>query len=153
MSAMNYLSAQSFVDLQHMGLFGWSYGGFLTTDFMLNHPNVFKVAVAGGPVMNWQYYEIMYGERYMDTPQENPDGYAATDLTNQVSKLKGKLLLIHGIQRLLPAAAGALRPANPADPATARTQRRTGRSHQIRSDLRHRISRLAGVEHGRADGA
>jgi dipeptidyl-peptidase-4 len=98
MSAVNYLSSQSFVDKDHMGLFGWSYGGFMTTDFMLNHPGVFKAAVAGGPVMNWQYYEIMYGERYMDTPQENPEGYVATDLTKQVSNLKGKLLLIHGIQ-------------------------------------------------------
>ncbi len=98
MSAMDYLSSQSFVDKDRMGLFGWSFGGFMTTDFMLNHPNVFKAAVAGGPVMNWQYYEIMYGERYMDTPQENPEGYSATDLTKQVSKLKGKLLLIHGIQ-------------------------------------------------------
>jgi dipeptidyl-peptidase-4 len=98
MSAVNYLSSQSFVDKDHMGLFGWSFGGFMTTDFMLNHPGVFKAAVAGGPVMNWQYYEIMYGERYMDTPQENPDGYAATNLINQASKLKGKLLLIHGLQ-------------------------------------------------------
>jgi dipeptidyl-peptidase 4 len=98
MSAMNYLSAQKFIDLNRMGLFGWSYGGFMTTDFMLNHPHIFKAAVAGGPVMNWHYYEIMYGERYMDTPQENPEGYAATDLTKQAGKLKGKLLLIHGIQ-------------------------------------------------------
>ena len=98
MTAVNYLNSLSFVDKDHMGLFGWSFGGFMTTDFMLNHPGIFKAAVAGGPVMNWQYYEIMYGERYMDTPQENPEGYAATDLTKQVSKLKGKLLLIHGQQ-------------------------------------------------------
>jgi dipeptidyl-peptidase-4 len=98
MSAVNYLNAQSYVDKDHMGLFGWSFGGFMTTDFMLNHPGVFKAAVAGGPVMNWQYYEVMYGERYMDTPQENPDGYAATNLINQAGKLKGKLLLIHGLQ-------------------------------------------------------
>ena len=98
MSAVGYLSSQSFVDKERMGLFGWSYGGFMTTDFMLNHPGVFKAAVAGGPVMNWQYYEIMYGERYMDTPQENPEGYEATNLIKQAGKLKGKLLLIHGIQ-------------------------------------------------------
>lgn len=98
MSAMNYLSAQPFVDLEHMGLFGWSFGGFMTTDFLLNHSQVFKAGVAGGPVMNWQYYEIMYGERYMDTPQENPEGYEATNLLKQASKLKGKLLLIHGLQ-------------------------------------------------------
>ncbi len=98
MSAVSYLSAQSFIDKDRMGLFGWSFGGFMTTDFMLNHPGVFKAAVAGGPVMNWQYYEIMYGERYMDTPQENPEGYEATNLIKQAGKLKGKLLLIHGLQ-------------------------------------------------------
>src|SRR5678815_3070324 len=98
MSAVNYLQAFWYVDQNRMGLFGWSYGGFMTIDFMLNHPGIFKVAVAGGPVTDWRYYEIMYGERYMDTPQENPQGYAATDLTKQVEKLKGKLLLIHGLQ-------------------------------------------------------
>jgi dipeptidyl-peptidase-4 len=98
MASVNYLSGQSFADNGRMGLFGWSYGGFMTTDFMLNHPGVFKAAVAGGPVMDWKYYEIMYGERYMDTPLENPEGYAATNLINQAGKLKGKLLLIHGLQ-------------------------------------------------------
>jgi dipeptidyl-peptidase-4 len=97
-AAWSFLTRQTFVDKERMGLFGWSYGGFMTTDFMLNHPGIFKAAVAGGPVMNWQYYEIMYGERYMDTPQENPEGYAATNLINQAGKLKGKLLLIHGLQ-------------------------------------------------------
>jgi dipeptidyl-peptidase 4 len=86
------------VDKTKMGLFGWSFGGFMTTNFVLNHPGVFKAAVAGGPVMDWSLYEIMYTERYMDTPQENPDGYAATNLINQVGKLKDKLLLIHGLQ-------------------------------------------------------
>jgi dipeptidyl-peptidase-4 len=98
MAAVNYLSTQAPVDTSKMGLFGWSYGGFMTTDFMLNHPGVFKAAVAGGPVMNWQFYEIMYGERYMDTPQENPEGYAATNLIKQAGKLKDHLLLIHGLQ-------------------------------------------------------
>jgi len=98
MSAVNYLTSLSYVDKNRMGLFGWSYGGFMTTDFVLNHPGVFKSAVAGGPVMNWQYYEIMYGERYMDTPQENPEGYEATNLIKQAGKLKDKLLLIHGLQ-------------------------------------------------------
>ncbi len=97
-SGLNYLNTLSFTDKNKMGLFGWSYGGFLTTDFVLNHPGVFKAAVAGGPVMDWKMYEIMYGERYMDTPQENPEGYAATNLISQAGKLKGKLLLIHGLQ-------------------------------------------------------
>ena len=98
MSGVNYLQSLPYVDAKNMGLFGWSFGGFNTIDFMLNHPDIFKAAVAGGPVTDWKYYEIMYTERYMDTPQENPEGYAATDLTRQVEKLKGKLLLIHGLQ-------------------------------------------------------
>jgi len=98
MSGVKYLKSLPYIDNENMGLFGWSFGGFMTTDFMLNHPGIFKAAVAGGPVMNWAYYEVMYTERYMNTPQENPEGYAATDLTRQVEKLKGKLLLIHGMQ-------------------------------------------------------
>jgi dipeptidyl-peptidase-4 len=98
MSGVNYLNDLSFTDKNNMGLFGWSYGGFMTIDFMLNHPGVFKTAVAGGPVTDWKFYEIMYTERYMDSPQENPDGFEATDLTKQIEKLKGKLLLIHGMQ-------------------------------------------------------
>ena len=95
---VNYLEGLPYVDKGHMGLFGWSYGGFMTTDFVLNHPGVFKASVAGGPVMNWQYYEVMYGERYMDTPQENPLGYDATNLIKKAGNLKDKLLLIHGLQ-------------------------------------------------------
>jgi dipeptidyl-peptidase-4 len=98
MSGIDYLYNRSYVDKNRMGLFGWSYGGFMTVDFMLSHPGIFKAAVAGGPVTDWRYYEIMYGERYMDTPQENPEGYASTDLTKKVQNLKGKLLLIHGLQ-------------------------------------------------------
>lgn len=98
MAGINYLNGLSYTDKNNMGLFGWSYGGFMTTDFMLNHPGIFKAAVAGGPLMDWRYYEIMYTERYMDTPEENPDGYESTNLIKQVGKLKGKLLLIHGLQ-------------------------------------------------------
>ena len=98
MSGVNFLNGLPYADKDNMGLFGWSFGGFMTTDFMLNHPGIFKAAVAGGPVMNWQNYEVMYTERYMKTPQINPAGYAATDLTKQVEKLRGNLLLIHGLQ-------------------------------------------------------
>ncbi|MEO8769538.1 MAG: DPP IV N-terminal domain-containing protein [Ferruginibacter sp.] len=98
MAGINYLNNLAYTDKSNMGLFGWSYGGFMTTDFMLNHPGVFKAAVAGGPVMDWHYYEIMYTERYMDTPEENPDGFESTNLIKQAGKLKGKLLLIHGLQ-------------------------------------------------------
>jgi len=98
MTGVNYLGSLSYVDKNRMGLFGWSYGGFMTTDFLLNHPGVFKAGVAGGPVMNWQYYEVMYGERYMDTPNENPAGYDKTNLIRKAGNLKDKLLLIHGLQ-------------------------------------------------------
>jgi dipeptidyl-peptidase-4 len=98
LTAVNHLKTLPYADTENMGLFGWSFGGFNTVDFMLNHPGVFKAAVAGGPVINWNLYEVMYTERYMDTPQENPEGYAATDLTQKIDQLKGKLLLIHGIQ-------------------------------------------------------
>ncbi|RZM26965.1 MAG: S9 family peptidase [Pedobacter sp.] len=98
MNAVAYLKALPYADTNNMGLFGWSFGGFNTVDFMLSHPGVFKAAVAGGPVINWQFYEVMYTERYMDTPQENPEGYAATYLSSKVDQLKGKLMLIHGQQ-------------------------------------------------------
>ncbi len=97
-TALQFLNTKNYIDKDRMGLFGWSYGGFMTTNFVLYHPGTFKAAVAGGPVMDWRMYEIMYGERYMDTPQENPDGYKATNLIKQAAKLKDKLLLIHGIQ-------------------------------------------------------
>jgi dipeptidyl-peptidase-4 len=91
-----YLKNLSYVDTNRMGIHGWSFGGFMTTSFMLRNPGVFKVGVAGGPVLDWSMYEVMYGERYMDTPQENPEGYASSKLIDKVKQLKGKLLLIHG---------------------------------------------------------
>ena len=97
-SAVQFLKSKSYVDDKNMGLSGWSYGGFMTTSFLLENPGVFKAAVAGGPVMDWEYYEIMYTERYMDMPQENPEGYAAANLISQAGKLKDKLLIIHGLQ-------------------------------------------------------
>lgn len=95
---INYLKSQKYVDANRMGLFGWSFGGFMTTSIMLHYPDIFKAAVAGGPVIDWSYYEIMYTERYMDTPQENPEGYKEARTINYVDNLKGKLLLIHGTQ-------------------------------------------------------
>lgn len=91
-----YLKSLRYVDASRMGVHGWSFGGFMTTSLMLRHPDVFKVGVAGGPVMDWSMYEIMYTERYMDTPEENPQGYADANLLTKVKNLKGKLLLIHG---------------------------------------------------------
>jgi len=92
-----YLKSLPFVDGEKMAVHGWSYGGFMTVSLMLHHPDYFKVGVAGGPVTNWKYYEIMYTERYMDTPETNPEGFMKTDLTNHVVNLKGKLMLIHGL--------------------------------------------------------
>jgi dipeptidyl-peptidase-4 len=91
-----YLKSLPYVDSNRLGLHGWSFGGFMTTSLMLHHPGVFKVAVAGGPVMDWKMYEVMYTERYMDRPQDNPEGYEEANLQDKVKNLKGKLLLIHG---------------------------------------------------------
>lgn len=98
MKGVDYLKSLPYVDAGKMGIHGWSFGGFMTTSFMLRQPDVFKVGVAGGPVIDWSMYEIMYGERYMDTPQENPQGYATANLLDKVQNLKGKLLMIHGAQ-------------------------------------------------------
>jgi dipeptidyl-peptidase-4 len=68
----------------------------MTISLMVNYPEVFKAGVAGGPVIDWKYYEVMYGERYMDKPDENPEGYEKTALTSKAKNLKGKLLIIHG---------------------------------------------------------
>lgn len=93
---VEYLKNLGYVDMHRLGVHGWSYGGFMTTSLMTTYPGVFKVGVAGGPVIDWKYYEVMYGERYMDTPQENSDGYAFTSVIPKAGKLKGKLLIIHG---------------------------------------------------------
>ena len=96
LSGVNYLKSLKYVDAARMGVHGWSYGGFMTTSLMTRNAGVFKAAVAGGPVIDWSYYEIMYGERYMDTPQENKDGYEKNNLLNHIGNLKGKLMVIHG---------------------------------------------------------
>ena len=98
LQGVKYLKSLPYVDSDRLGIHGWSFGGFMTTSFMLRQPDVFKVGVAGGPVIDWSMYEIMYGERYMDSPQENPQGYAASNLSDKVQNLKGKLLMIHGAQ-------------------------------------------------------
>lgn len=96
MTGMEYVKSLPYVDTNRIGVYGWSFGGFMTTNLMLTHPETFKVGVAGGPVMDWEYYEVMYGERYMDTPAENPEGYAKNNLIKRAADLKGRLLLIHG---------------------------------------------------------
>lgn len=91
-----FLRGQPFIDTARMGVHGWSFGGFMTTSLMLRHPGAFKAGVAGGPVLDWKWYEIMYTERYMDAPQDNAAGYEENRLWNKVKNLKGDLMLIHG---------------------------------------------------------
>ncbi len=95
---VDFLRSLPYVNKDRMGIFGWSYGGFMTTSLMTKHNDIFHTAVAGGPVMDWKYYEVMYGERYMDTPEENKEGYEKTSLLNKADHLKGNLLIIHGAQ-------------------------------------------------------
>ncbi len=92
------LTRLPYVDKDRIGVTGWSFGGHMTTSLMLRYPDIFKVGVAGGPVIDWAYYEVMYGERYMDTPQTNPEGYKESNLNNLAGNLKGHLLMIHGYQ-------------------------------------------------------
>ncbi len=96
LKGVEFLKSLPYVDASRIGVDGWSYGGFQTVNLKLNHPEIFKVATAGGPVCDWKYYEVMYGERYMDTPEQNPEGYKASSLIEQAGKLEGKLLIIHG---------------------------------------------------------
>lgn len=93
--AAEWLKTLPYVDGDRIGVHGWSFGGHMTTGLLLRYPDLYKVGVAGGPVIDWKYYEVMYGERYMDTPQANPEGYAGSDLKQLAGKLKGHLLIIH----------------------------------------------------------
>ena len=96
MKGVEYLKSLPYVDADRMGVHDWSFGGFMTTNLMCSYPDAFKVGVAGGPVIDWRYYEAMYGERYMDTPQENPEGYKSTSLVEKAKNLKGRLQIIVG---------------------------------------------------------
>jgi dipeptidyl-peptidase-4 len=96
LAGVKFLKSLPYVDGNRLAVHGWSFGGFMTSSLMLRNAGVFNVGVAGGPVTDWKYYEVMYGERYMDTPQENPEGYKKSSLMNYVENLKGDLLLIHG---------------------------------------------------------
>ena len=96
MKGVEYLHTLPYIDMNRLGVHGWSFGGFMTISLITNYPDVFKVGVAGGPVIDWKWYEVMYGERYMGTPQNNPEGYAKTSLINKAKDLKGKLQIITG---------------------------------------------------------
>ena len=96
MKGVEYLKTLPWVDADRMGVHGWSFGGFMTISLMTSYPDVFKVGVAGGAVIDWKWYEVMYGERYMGTPENNPEGYARTSLLDKAKNLKGRLLMITG---------------------------------------------------------
>ena len=96
MEGMKWLMSHDWVDKDRIGVHGWSYGGFMTISLMVNYPEVFKVGVAGGPVIDWKWYEVMYGERYMETEDTNPEGFEKTSLIPRAKDLKGKLLICQG---------------------------------------------------------
>ncbi|MBQ2526218.1 MAG: S9 family peptidase, partial [Bacteroidales bacterium] len=96
MEGIKMLKSLPYVDADRIGVHGWSYGGFMTISLITTYPDVFKVAVAGGPVIDWKWYEVMYGERYMETEATNPDGFRETSLINKAKDLKGKLLICQG---------------------------------------------------------
>ncbi len=96
MAGLEWLLSHEWCDRERVGVHGWSYGGFMTISLMTTYPEVFKVGVAGGPVIDWKWYEIMYGERYMDNTHNNPEGFANTSLVNKAKNLKGKLLICQG---------------------------------------------------------
>ena len=98
MCGVEYLKKLPYVDANRIGLDGWSYGGFMTLSLITEHPDVFRAASCGGPVVNWEWYEVMYGERYMDTPQENPEGYAHANIIPKIKNVKCPLLVMHGCQ-------------------------------------------------------
>ena len=96
MQGVAFLRTLPYVDMDRLGVHGWSFGGFMTISLITNYPDVFKVGVAGGPVIDWKWYEVMYGERYMGTPENNPEGYAKSSLIDKAKNLKGKLQIITG---------------------------------------------------------
>jgi dipeptidyl-peptidase-4 len=97
-TGVEHLKSLGFVNENEIAVHGWSYGGFMTTNLLCTYPNVFTCGVAGGPVIDWKFYEIMYTERFMDTPETNPEGYKNTSLLNKAKDLKDDLLMIHGTQ-------------------------------------------------------
>lgn len=94
--AAKYLGAMDYIDEERIGIFGWSYGGYMSSLCLFKYPEIFKVAIAVAPVTNWRYYDNIYTERFMRTPQENADGYDDNSPINFVDQMEGKLLLVHG---------------------------------------------------------
>jgi dipeptidyl-peptidase-4 len=96
LAGVNYLKSLPYVDGSRIGIWGWSYGGYMTLYAMTHAPDVFKAGVSVAPVSDWRLYDTIYTERYMGLPQENPDGYRDSSPVNQASRLSGKLMLVHG---------------------------------------------------------
>ncbi|EAZ96523.1 dipeptidyl aminopeptidase IV [Flavobacteria bacterium BAL38] len=94
--AAKVIGKYNYVDASRIGIFGWSYGGFMSSNCLFQGADVFKMAIAVAPVTSWRYYDSIYTERYMQTPQENASGYDNNSPINHVSKLKGNFLLVHG---------------------------------------------------------
>ena len=95
-AAAKWLGNQSYIDKSRIGIFGWSYGGYMASLAMTKGADVFKLGIAVAPVTNWRYYDSIYTERFLQTPQENPEGYDQNSPTTFAKLLKGKFLLIHG---------------------------------------------------------
>jgi dipeptidyl-peptidase-4 len=96
-AGVRHLVSMGFVDPARVGIYGWSYGGFMTVNAMLNAGDIFHAGIAGAPVTNFANYDTIYTERYMGLPQDNPDGYTGTNLTLKAGNLKGKLMLVHNL--------------------------------------------------------
>jgi len=98
LEGVKYLTEQGFVDAARIGIYGWSYGGFMTLYSLLNAPDVFRAGIAGAPVTNWRNYDTIYTERYLGLPAEDMDGYRASSPVEYASKLKAKLLMVHNLE-------------------------------------------------------
>jgi len=95
---IEYLIARGFVDPQRIGVTGWSYGGFMTLNLLLNAPDLFHAGFAGAPVTNWLNYDSIYTERYMGVPKDNGEAYARTSLSPRAGRLAGKLMIAHNLE-------------------------------------------------------
>jgi dipeptidyl-peptidase-4 len=96
-AAAEYFGSLAYIDEEKIGMFGWSYGGFMTLLCMTKGADVFSMGISVAPVTNWRFYDTIYTERFMRTPQENPEGYDDNSPINHTQKLKGDLLMVHGM--------------------------------------------------------
>jgi dipeptidyl-peptidase-4 len=97
-TGVRHLVSMGFVDPARVGIYGWSYGGFMTLNALMHAPETFKAGVAGAPVTDWRMYDTIYTERYLGLPEENPEGYRLSSVIHSAAKLKGALLLMHNFE-------------------------------------------------------